>query len=152
MSKNLKLIVIILLIVILTGVIKWLITKKNLEYSIIKDGYSSYKSKIISNYQEYIEFVDYIDSQNKAYGKVFKFNSNKYNEQYFKTKSIAIINIITGSGMNKLKSIDFSISNNTLICTVDIHRPKGGAVTDDIKGKVYLVEIDKSVTNFKIEK
>lgn len=113
MSKNLKLIVIILLIVILTGVIKWLITKKNLEYSIIKDGYSSYKSKIISNYQEYIEFVDYIDSQNKAYGKVFKFNSNKYNEQYFKTKSIAIINIITGSGMNKLKSIDFSISNNT---------------------------------------
>ena len=152
MSKNLKIIVIILMIVVLTGIILLFIFKKDINYRVIRDGYPDYTSKIISNYQEYIEFVNYIDSENRTYGKLYDFNAKKYNEQYFKTKSLAIINIITGSGMNKLKSINFSISDNTLICTVDIKRPKYGVVTDDMNGKLLLVEIDKSVTNFKIER
>jgi len=151
MSKNLKIILIIIILVVLAVVIIWFIPKNDVGYVVIKDGYSSYESQIISNYQEYIEFVDYIDSQNKAYGKVYDFNSNKYNKGYFDNKSLAIINIVTGSGMNKLNSIDISIMGNLLVCKADINYATG-VVTADINGKLLLIEIDKSVTEFKIEK
>ena len=124
--------------------------KRNVDYVIIKDGYSDYKSKIISNYQEYMEFVDYIDSQNKAYENRYDFNSNQYNEGYFDNKSLAIINIVIGSSMNKLNNIDISIMGNLLVCKLDINYAKGPGATD-INGKLLLIEIDKSVTKFKIE-
>lgn len=153
MNKNLKIILIVIALVVLFGVIIiWSIPKKNVDYVVIKDGYSSYKSKIISTYAEYMEFVNYIDSQNKSYGKVYNFNSNKYNEKYFNNKSLAIINIITGSGMNELNNIDISVVGNLLICKVDINYASGiGIGTTDIRGKLLLIEIDKSVTDFKIE-
>ena len=151
MSKNLKIILIIIVLVVLSGVIIWFMPKKDVDYVIIEDGYSDYKSKIISNYQEYMEFVDYIDSQNKAYGKLYYFDSNKYNDGYFDNKSLAIINIVTGSGMNKLNNIDISIMGNVLVCKPDINYAKGLS-TADINGKLLLIEIDKSVTEFKIEK
>ena len=123
-----------------------------LRYIIIKNGYDSYESKIIANYQEYLEFVDYVNFENNAYGKAYKFNPNKYNEKYFNTKSLAILNIVTGTGMNKLKSINISVSGDTLICNANIDYTKSQIVTDDINGKLILVEIDKSIKNFIINK
>lgn len=123
-----------------------------IEYKIIKNGYSSYESQIISSYEQYLTFANYIDSQNKSYGKVYDFNTNEYNKKYFATKSIAILNIITGTGMNKLRNIDISINNNVLICDVDIEYTNSQVVTADINGKVILVEIDKSIEEFKINK
>lgn len=154
MSKKVKIILSIIILIVLLGVVIFFVrrTDTNTDYTIINNGYSSYESKIISNYQEYQEFVDYIDSQNKAYGTVYHFNSSKYNEEYFDNKSLAIINIVTGSGMNKLNNIDISIIDNLLICKADINYATGGVVTDDINGKLILVEIDKSVTEFRIEK
>ena len=142
MSKSLKIILIIVIFIILTGVIIWFIPKKDVGYVVIKDGYSDYESKIISNYQEYMESVNDINLKN--------FNSNKYNEEYFQNKSLAIINIITGNSTTKLKNIDLSIVGNILICKVDI-TPAASPI-DDITGKLILVEIDKSVTNLKIKK
>ena len=107
MNKKIAIILAIIITIIL-GMIILLVTNKSaheLRYKIIKNEYDSYNSKIISNYQEYLDFVDYIDSKNKAYGKVYDFDSNKYNEKYFNTKSLAILNIVTGTGMNKLNSI-----------------------------------------------
>ena len=152
MNKKIAIILAIIITIIL-GMVILLVTNKSthgLRYKIIKNGYDSYNSKIISNYQEYLDFVDYIDSENKAYGKVYDFNSNKYNEKYFNTKSLAILNIVTGTGMNKLNSIDMSVSGDTLICNANIDYTKSQIVTSDIHGKVILVEIDKSIKNFKI--
>ena len=101
-------------------------------------------------YQEYQEFANYIDKGNEAYGKVYNFNSNKYNENYFNNNSLAIINIVTGNGSNKLKNIDISITGDTLVCKANIEY--GDGITDDINGKMILIEIDKSVTDFRIEK
>lgn len=149
MSKKVKIIlVIIVFIILLIGIC--FIPKSNNSYTIIKNGYSTYESKVISNYQEYQEFANYIDKANVAYGKVYTFNSNKYNENYFNNKSLAIINIVTGSSSNKLKNIDISIIGNTLVCKPNIDYVYG-ITTDDINGKLILIEIDKSVTNFKIE-
>lgn len=150
MNKKQKILIITVLVVLL-GAIIWFIYKKDSDYVVIRDGPSSYESKIISNYTEYIEFIDYMNSQNKIYGKVYNFNSNKYNERYFDNKSLAIININTGSGMNKLKNIDISIIGNLLVCKVDINYAEGIITTDD-NGKLLLIEVDKSVTDFKIEK
>lgn len=149
MNKKVKIILAIIIIIILFALVIWLIQQKNKGYIIIGNGYSSYESKIISNYTEYVEFVNYMDSQNKAYGKVHDFNSNKYNEKYFDSKSLAIINIVIGNGSNVYKNIDISIESNTLICKTKIKQGKG--ITDDINGKMILIEIDKSVTNFIIE-
>ena len=150
MNKKLKIILIITVLVVLVGVIIWFVPKKDIDYVVIKDGYSSYESKIISNYTEYIEFVNYTDLENKTYGKVYDFDSNKYDEKYFDNKSLAIINIITGSSMNKLNNIAISVKGNSLVCKADIKYAKG-TVTDDINGKLLLIEIDKSVTDFKIK-
>lgn len=152
MSKKVKIILSIIILIVLLGVVIFFVRRTDTDYTIIKNGYSSYESKIISNYQEYQEFVDYIDSQNKAYGTVYHLNSSKYNEEYFDNKSLAIINIVTGSGMNKLNNIDISIIDNLLICKADINYATGGVVTDNINGKLILVEIDKSVIDFRIEK
>ncbi len=148
MSK--KILLVIILLVVLVGAIILIIPKNNIKYIVIKDGYSDYESKIISNYQEYIEFVNYINLQNKNYGKVYNFNSEKYDEEYFDNKSLAIINIIIGNSSNSLKNIDISVIDNILVCKANIE--SGNGITDNINGKLILVEIDKSVTEFKIEK
>lgn len=141
---------VIILLVVLVGAIILIIPKNNIKYIVIKDRYSDYESKIISNYQEYIEFVNYINLQNKNYGKVYNFNSEKYDEEYFDNKSLAIINIIIGNSSNSLKNIDISVIDNILVCKANIE--SGNEITDNINGKLILVEIDKSVTEFKIEK
>lgn len=53
--------------------------------------------------------------------------------------------------MNKLKNIDISIIGNLLVCKVDINYAEG-LTTADVNGKLLLIEVDKSVTDFKIEK
>lgn len=150
MSKKLKIALLIIILIVLLGIVMFFVRRIDTDYTIIENGYFSYESKIISNYQEYQEFVNYIDKENEAYGKVYNFNSNKYNENYFNNNSLAIINIITGNGSNKLKNIDISITGNTLVCKANIEY--GNGITDDINGKLILVEIDKSVIDFRIEK
>ena len=149
-NRNLKITLVVIALLVITIVAIWFIPQKNIDYVIIENGYSSYDSKIISNYQEYLEFIDYIDSQYKSYGKNNKFDFNKYNKEYFDNKSLAIINIVTGSSMNKLKNIDISVIGNLLICDVDI-KYANGIVSTDINGKLLLVEINKSVTKLKIK-
>ena len=150
MNKKIVLFLTISLIVILIVVIS--ISTHKLRYQVIKNGYDSYQSRIISNYQEYWDFIKHIDSENRAYGTVFSFNPNSYNEQYFNKKSLAILNIVTGSGMNKLNSIDIFVSGDTLVCNANIDYSTGSMLTADMNGKVILFEINKSIKNFKINK
>ena len=101
MNKKVLVIIVALVVIVIAIIIEVFFKAKNessndVDYEIIKDGYSSYESKIISNYQEYMEFVDYIDLPKN----MNDFYSNKYNKKYFNNKSLAIINIVTGSSMN----------------------------------------------------
>ena len=158
MNKKAKIILIsigiIIIILLLLGIYVYIleINSNNLKYEIIKDGYCDYKSKIISTYQEYLELVDYFTTKNSHYGTIYNFDSNKYNKYFFEKNSLAIINIVTGSSMNELRNLDLSIQNNILVCDVDIGYANTQFVTADITGKLLLVEIDKSVTNLKIQK
>lgn len=151
MRKKLILIIaIVVIIVILLSAILIIRSNSDINYYLIKDGYGDIKSKILSSYEDYKDFVEYINSENEAYGMVYKFDSTKYDSKYFASKSLAIINVVIGSSMNKFKGIDFSIRFDKLICKPDIKYSKSSVVTADITGKVYLVEINKDVTNFEI--
>lgn len=66
-------------------------------------------------------------------GKVYNFNSEKYDEEYFDNKSLAIINIIIGNSSNSLKNIDISVIDNILVCKANIE--SGNEITDNINGK-----------------
>ncbi len=123
----------------------------DIEYKVIFNGYDDYASGIISNYEEYRDLIEYIDIMNERYGVTYDLNPEDYTEGYFDYGSLALISIVTGSGMNKLKNIDVSIYGNTLVCDVDIDY-NDGTVTDDINGKVLLVEVDKNITNIVINK
>lgn len=111
-----------------------------LDYEIICTQKNNCNSEIISNYQEYKNFINYI----KRFGDMYELDYNKYSEEYFLTKSLAILNI------KKFKEHDgilISIDGNTLI-----YKIKGNISIKSKEGpKVILVEIDKSITNFKIQ-
>lgn len=151
--KKRKIIIIIAIIVIciaiLVGVIFVKKSNGDISYYMIHDGYDSIDSKIISSYEEYQDFAEYIDKENNIYGNVFDFNTTRYNNEYFDTKSLAVINI-TGSGTDIYKDVEFHTEFNKLICDADIEHTD--AIEDIMGGKIFLVEIDKNITDFIINK
>lgn len=148
-TKNYKAIIIIFAIIIISC-LSYLLYTTNKDYKVIYDGYiSDFDSIIISNMDEYNEFMSDSNEWNKEYKQ--KIFSIKYNESYFKNKSLALIFITTGTSMNKFIGVDISTANNTLIVEPNI-KYASDTVTMDITGKLILVEVDKSVTNIEIQR
>lgn len=148
-TKNYKAIIIMFTIIIISC-LSYLLYTANKGYKVIYDGYiSDFDSIIISNMDEYNEFMSGSDEWNKEYKQ--KISSIKYNESYFKNKSLALIFITTGTSMNKFIGVDISTDNNTLIVEPNI-KYASGTVTMDITGKLVLVEVDKSVTNIEVQR
>ena len=115
MNKKLKIILIITVLVVLVGVIIWFLPKKDIDYVVIPDGYSSYESKIISNYTEYIEFVNIL----KLYVKSeTEYTQTDHLHLIYKDKTSTIIddnkNIINcNENLKKAKYVsDISFSSN----------------------------------------
>ena len=148
-TKNYKTIIIIFAIIIISC-LSYLLYTTNKDYKVIYDGYiSDFDNIIISNMDEYNEFMSDSNEWNKEYKQ--KISSIKYNESYFKNKSLALIFITTGTSMNKFIGVDISTANNTLIVEPNI-KYASDTVTMDITGKLILVEVDKSVTNIEIQR
>lgn len=163
MSKKEKIALIIEIVIVIVLIVSIIFYRKSndngsnldnvdlLDYITIEMGYSEYDSEIISNYQEYQKLVKYTEEQKRIYGTKYDFNIDKYNEDYFKDNSLAIINVVTGSGSNRLNAINMYIKDNILICNLDIDFADTDIVTTDINGELLLVEIDKAVKDYKIE-
>lgn len=82
--------------------------------------------------------------------------NEKYNEDYFKDKSIVIIYIVESSGSNSLKLKSFNINNGILDVVVKRFTPGPNEVgTCDIKYHHIVVEISKeealSIDDYKLE-
>lgn len=80
----------------------------------------------------------------------------KYNEDYFKDKSIVIIYIVESSGSNSLKLKSFNINNGILDVVVKRFTPGPNEVgTCDIKYHHIVVEISMdealSIDDYKLE-
>lgn len=148
-TKNYKAIIIIFAIIIISC-LSYLLYTANKDYKVIYDGYiSDFDNIIISNMDEYNEFMSDSNEWNKEYKQ--KISSIEYNESYFKNKSLALIFITTGTSMNKFIGVDISTANNTLIVEPNI-KYASDTVTMDITGKLILVEVDKSVTNVEVQR
>ena len=141
--KNYKAIIIMFAIIITIGLVYFVYTS-NKNYKIIDSGYiSDFDNMIISNINDYNKFM----ADSKEYKQ--KISSNKYNEKYFENKSLALIFIVTGSNSNTFIGVDISTDDNILVLKPNIDYKKG-AVTDDITGKLILVEIDKNITQIEV--
>ena len=114
-----------------------------LKYNLIKDGYDDIKNTIIDNYSDYLEILSKIEDEDYYFDKL------KYDEDYFKCKSLAIININTGSSMNKFLGVEFYIEDNTLYYVTNIEYSKSKIVTTDINGVIYAIEVDKVINEIK---
>lgn len=144
-----KMTFIIMFAIIIISCLSYLLYTANKGYKVIYDGYvSDFDSIILSNIDEYNEFMSDSDGWNNKYKQ--KISSIKYNENYFKNKSLALISIITGPHMNKFIGVDISTDNNTLIVKPNIE--KNDTITMKITGKLILVEIDKNITNIEVQR
>ena len=141
--KNYKAIIIMFAIIVTIGLVYFVYTS-NKNYKIIDSGYiSDFDNMIISNINDYNKFM----ADSKEYKQ--KISSNKYNEKYFENKSLALIFIVTGSSSNTFIGVDISTDDNILVLKPNIDYKKG-TVTDDITGKLILVEIDKNITQIEV--
>ena len=145
--KNYKAIIIMFAIIITIGLVYFVyIASKN--YKIIDSGYiSNFDNMIITNINDYNKFMADSNELNKEYKQ--KISSNKYNEKYFENKSLALIFIVTGSSSNTFIGVDISTDDNILVLKPNIDYKKG-TITDDITGKLILVEIDKNITQIEV--
>ena len=69
---------------------------------------------------------------------------SKYDEEFFKTKSLALAYIELSSGSDNVILKEPYIKDNTIKINYDIDSPKIG--TCDMSGYVIVVEIDKNIT------
>lgn len=144
-----KMTFIIMFAIIIISCSSYLLYTANKGYKVIYDDYvSDFDSIILSNIDEYNEFMSDSNGWNNKYKQ--KISSIKYNENYFKNKSLALISIITGSHMNKFIGVDISTDNNTLIVKPNIET--NDTITMKITGKLILVEIDKNITNIEVQR
>ena len=144
-----KMTFIIMFAIIIISCLSYLLYTANKGYKVIYDDYvSDFDSIILSNIDEYNEFMSDSNGWNNKYKQ--KISSIKYNENYFKNKSLALISIITGSHMNKFIGVDISTDNNTLIVKPNIET--NDTITMKITGKLILVEIDKNITNIEVQR
>ena len=148
-TKNYKAIIIIFAIIIISC-LSYLLYISSKGYTVIYNSYiSDFDNIIISNMNEYNEFMSNYNEWNKEYKK--KMFSIKYNENYFKNKSLALIYISTGSNTNKFIGVDLLTNNNTLLVKPNIEYIDH-PITMVLTGKLILVEIDKSVTNIEVQR
>ncbi len=147
MELKQKAIIIMFAIIVTIGLVYFVYTS-NKNYKIIDSGYiSDFDNMIVSNINDYNKFMADSSEWNKEYKQ--KISSNKYNEKYFENKSLALIFIVTGSSSNTFIGVDISTDDNILVLKPNIDYKKG-TVTDDITGKLILVEIDKNITQIEV--
>lgn len=135
-----------LIIIVIIGLVCF-ISISNKNYKIIDSGYiSDFYNMIISSINDYNEFMNDSNEGNKKYKQ--KISSNKYNEKYFEDKSLALVFIYTGNSSNTFNGVDISTDDNILIVRPNIDY--GNGITDDVTGKLILVEIDKNITQIVV--
>ena len=146
-AKNYKVIIIMFAIIITIGLVYFIYTTSK-NYKIIYSGYiSDFDNMIISNFNDYNEFMADSNEINAKYKQ--KISSTKYNKKYFENKSLALIFIAIGNSSNILNKVDISTDGNILTIipnTDDKNTPR-----DDITGKLILVEIDKNISKIELK-
>jgi len=103
---------------------------------------------IIKSKQELDEYTGkydnkYYEGDRKVDGKL-KTTLSKYDEEFFKTKSLALVYVELSSGSIKVTLKEPAVSGNTIKIDYDMEHPEIG--TCDMNGYVIVVEIDKNIT------
>ena len=139
-------IVVILIIVLVIGIILLIKPTKqsnsDIEYRVIS-RYSEEENIIISDIEEYEEFIENSNLQ--------EIHLDKYNEQFFKGKSLAIAFINTSSGSIEIIIDDIKVAGNKLNIEYSLKHPESGIGTMDMSGKIIVVEVNKNINKINLK-
>lgn len=128
--------------------------EKNINYFMIHTGYlndvteTNNVSAIISTKEELNKYIVKYDNKawdsegNEIDGQISKW-LNKYDEQFFKTKSLALYYIILTSGSQSVDLDKPEIKGDSIIVKYKINEPEIG--TCDMSGNLVVVEVDKNI-------
>ena len=75
--------------------------------------------------------------------------TKKYNEDYFKEKSLAVVYIEESSGSISIESVKATVADETVRISIVEKRPEVG--TMDMSGFFVIAEVPKTVTSISIE-
>ena len=151
-KKNIVLILIIILVLLLIiGIIFFPrnTDTNDINYKIIDRYISEFTHLIISDIDQYNGFMSDAGEWSNEYK--LEIDSDKYDENYFKSKSLALIYIGTGSSSNKFSGVDMSVNSDTLTVEPKIEYSNSSFVTTDITGKLIVVEVDKNISKIEVK-
>ena len=131
------------------------ITNSDFEGGSTHCGYLSngYNGKYIAS--TYEEFKDYCEKHNNyaydGYGNIIKesgkLNSllEKYDEEFFKDKSLALVYVQLSSGSNTVEFLGATKDGNSVKIHYQVVYPEGGIGTCDMSGYIVFAEVDKEI-------
>ena len=133
-------------------------SKKCDKYYIINSGYlrnaDEKVATIISTQSSLDEFIQKYDNKswdlegNEIDGKVSR-ELKKYDEEYFKNKSLALYYVALTSGSNTVVVSEPEIKEDTIIVKYKINTPEMG--TCEMSGGLIVLEVDKSINKISGE-
>lgn len=121
--------------------VNYVINGKDTECKVIESGYvSDFEDKVISTYDEYMEFCEYAKDED------FNAEYSCYNKSYFNKKSLAVLfySIHPDDEFNGISSLKLG---NTLYVKPEIEY--SNSPTTVISGVVVMIEVNKNITTLK---
>lgn len=106
--------------------------------------------KVLSNYNDFKSYFNkYTNYTYNGQGKKTSGSSdpilNKYNESFFKNKSLAVVYVSVSSGSAIVEYEGSEIQGNAVLIKYEAKYP--GVGTDDMSGYFVIVEVDKNITS-----
>ena len=123
---------------------KFYIKSYSYNFQYFNDEESKITIKDYESLEDYIELVMNYDGGYNYQGKTLYINHlRKYDEVYFNSNSLIIINYNAGSGSALINYKGFRIEDNNLIVFLNYYMPSIG--TDDIKPWNFIFEVSNEL-------
>lgn len=128
--------------------------QENIKYYMIYTGYlnnvdeTNRATEIISTKEELNKYIVKYDKKswdlegNEIDGQISKC-LNKYDEQFFETKSLALYYIILTSGSQSVDLDEPEIKGDSIVVKYKVNIPEIG--TCDMSGELVVIEVDKNI-------
>ena len=114
------------------------LSEKNGNINTIITSYDSFKTY----FNKYANYT--YDGQGNVASSTTDSITKKYNEEYFKEKSLAVIYIVENSGSITIENIKAVVTDDTVKITYTENKPEVG--TMDMSGYYIIAEVPKNVT------
>ena len=132
--------ILILIVVLIIGFVMW--TSFNLKYDVVDSGnLDNFDDVIISDFNEYNKFMENAEEGNEYKKSISELGN--YNEDYFKSKSLAIVYVSPKGTGNQITGVKITAFINRLTVKPILSFAGDG---NEGTGKLILAEVNKIVS------